>query len=473
MGAAGCSGSPRPLARIPTFGHSSILGTYIATAGRSAADSSAGGPGAKRGEDEAQPLSKMTTATAEDFASIVSQRVDAERHALAGDWLRRLNELLTVDANDVFPSEQLLDHIPTLIREIAVYLRAPADEEIAANTVVIEKARELGRLRHDQRASVHQLLREYEILAAILEAFVVEETKRLRLQPSTEECFALLRRLTHASRTLMRTTVDTFVSEYMTAIEDRNERIKAFNQMASHELRSPIGTLLFAAAALERDDIRADAARSEKITATIKTNAQRLSWLVQNLQRVTRLSSPLDVPSEQNVEVTTVANEVARQLQDMAAARQVQIVVGNGLPELCADPARLELALINLVSNGIKYSDPSKTDAFVEITADGNDAAGDTCVVRVRDNGLGIPDADRAAIFERFFRAHAHLDTQLGVTGSGLGLAITADCIQAMGGTIECESTVGVGSSFLITLPVKPPPGRNSSPVAPTQGDAS
>src|SRR3954453_20630146 len=97
----------------------------------------------------------------------------------------------------------------------------------------------------------------------------------------------------------------------MAAIEDRNERIRAFNQMASHELRSPIGTLLFAAAALERADVRADPARSEKITTTIKTNAQRLSWLVQNLQRVTRLSSPLDVPNEQNVEVASAPNEVA------------------------------------------------------------------------------------------------------------------------------------------------------------------
>jgi hypothetical protein len=57
----------------------------------------------------------MTTATAEDFAGIVSQRVEAERHTLAGKWLRRLNELLTFDANDVFPSAQLLDHIPMLI----------------------------------------------------------------------------------------------------------------------------------------------------------------------------------------------------------------------------------------------------------------------------------------------------------------------------------------------------------------------
>ena len=59
------------------------------------------------------------------------------------------------------------------------------------------------------------------------------------------------------------------------------------------------------------------------------------------------------------------------------------------------------------------------------------------------------------------------------VTGSGLGLAITADCIQAMGGTIQCESTVGVGSRFLITLPLKPPQARNRSSVLPEQGDAS
>ena len=90
--------------------------------------------------------SNMTIVTAQDFAGIVSQRVEAERYVLAASWLRQLSKLLTVDENDVFPSEQLLDHIPTLIREIAVYLRAPADEEIAANTIVIEKARELGRL---------------------------------------------------------------------------------------------------------------------------------------------------------------------------------------------------------------------------------------------------------------------------------------------------------------------------------------
>src|SRR5690242_14694836 len=142
----------------------------------------------------------------------------------------------------------------------------------------------------------------------------------------------------------MRTTVDTFISEYMAAIEDRNSRIKTFNQMTSHELRSPIGTLMFAAAVLERSDVRADPTHVEKLAVTVKTNAQRLSWLVNTLQRVSRLTDGTDVPSEQRIELTTVANEVARQLDEMAAARNVRMVVDAHLPGLCGDPARLELA---------------------------------------------------------------------------------------------------------------------------------
>jgi signal transduction histidine kinase len=253
----------------------------------------------------------------------------------------------------------------------------------------------------------------------------------------------------------MRTTVDTFVAEYMKAIEDRNERIDAFNRMAGHELRSPIATLLFAVAALERADIRANSAHLEKIAGTIKTNAERLSWLVENLQRVTRLTEHVDTANEQTIDVATVAADVARQLGDMASARNVRIVIDADRSQLRLDPARLELALMNLVSNAIKYSDPEKADAFVEVTSRSRETPATQCVICVRDNGLGIPEANRAAIFDRFFRAHAHKDAELGITGLGLGLAITADCVQAMGGVITCDSAIGRGSCFSITLPIK------------------
>jgi signal transduction histidine kinase len=405
----------------------------------------------------------MMPATA-DFAVVMSQRFAAERSELARRWLDRLRELLAVPANDVFPSDQLLDHIPALVDEIAGYLAAPADEEIAANAAVMGKARELGLLRHEQRASAHQLLHEYEMLGETLETFLLEETERLGLQPSLAECFEVQRRVTRSVRVLMRTTMDTFIGEYTKTIQEQSERIKAFNRAASHELRSPISALLFAGALLEKDVVRQDPHKLAKVAASVKTSADRLSWLVRNLQRIARMNDQADLPSQQLIDLGGLADEVVRQLEDMAASRNVAMRVAPDLPTLVADPARLELVLLNLVANAIKYSDPEKPGPFVEITCvrqpgSAPDPAGvNSCEICVRDNGLGIADGDQPAIFDRFFRAHAHLDHELGVTGTGLGLAIVIDCIEALGGSIRCESTSGVGTAFFITLPVPDPP---------------
>ena len=154
-----------------------------------------------------------------------------------------------------------------------------------------------------------------------------------------------------------------------------------------------------------------------------------------------------------------MAGEVARQLSEMAAARGVTMRVAPDRPALVADPARLELVLLNLVANAVKYSDAAKPEPFVEIVRErrainGSGAADAAiCTLCVRDNGLGIPEADQPAIFDRFFRAHAHMDQELGVTGTGLGLAIVIDCVDALGGSIRCESRAGEGTSFFITLP--------------------
>ena len=403
--------------------------------------------------------------TAQDYSAVIAARIGAERLSLAAKWLARLRELLTVTANEVFPSEELLDHIPSLVDEIAGYLAAPADQAIAANAAVMDKARELGLLRHKQHASAHQLLHEYEILGEILEHFLAEETALLALQPSIAECFDVQHRLTGAVRVLMRTTVDTFISEYTTTIQEQNERIKAFNRAASHELRSPIGTLRFASALLDNEVVRQDPHRLAKVASTVKSSADRLAWLVENLQRIARISDLVDVPSEQLVDLTALGQEVARQLEEMADARGVAIRIEPDLPEMVADPARMELVLLNLVANAIKYSDAQKPDSFVEVVharrhvdaVIGDEA--NTFTLCVRDNGLGIAEADQPAIFDRFFRAHAHRDQELGVTGTGLGLAIVIDCVQALGGAIRCESRTGEGTAFFITLPIPAPAG--------------
>ena len=215
---------------------------------------------------------------------------------------------------------------------------------------------------------------------------------------------------------------------------------------------------MFAGALLENEVVRGDARRLSKVATTVKSCAERLSWIVENLQRMARISEPVDGPSEQQVDVGSLAAEVARQLEEMAASRKVTIRIAEDLPTLHADPARIELVLLNLVSNAIKYSDPKKVDPFVEIAVTATEPAAEgSCTICVRDNGLGINEANQTAVFDRFFRAHAHLDDEHGVSGTGLGLAIVADCVEALGGTIRCESRDGEGTAFFVTLPLTTP----------------
>src|SRR5262245_28069486 len=120
---------------------------------------------------------------ATDFTDHIAERMRAEHPTLAARWFERLLDLLPVNARDVFPTESLLDHVPALIVEIGAYLQEPEDGAIAANTAILEKARELGTLRHRQRASLHQVLREYQVLNGVLVTFVLEELKRGELAP--------------------------------------------------------------------------------------------------------------------------------------------------------------------------------------------------------------------------------------------------------------------------------------------------
>jgi len=165
-----------------------------------------------------------------------------------------------------------------------------------------------------------------------------------------------------------------------------------------------------------------------------------------------------DNPLDQEVSVATVANEAARQLQEMADARGVEIRVGDTLPTVTVDVGRLELTLVNLLSNGIKYSDAAKPERYVEIT--GVESGDDLCRIKIADNGVGIPAASLHTIFHRFTRAHDDREDLKYVDGMGLGLSIVEDSVQAMHGQIEVVSTEGVGTTFVLTLPTTPRDAR-------------
>ena len=387
-----------------------------------------------------------------DFGDVISERMRAEHRTLATRWFERLLDLLPVDAREIFPTESLLDHVPALIVEISAYLRHPEEGAIAANTAILDKARELGALRHTQHASLHQVLREYQVLGGVLVTFVMEEMERLRIVPAPAETALLVSRLHEAVNVLSQATAEAFVTLYTQTIADQRERLEQFTRMAAHEWRQPLAALQFGVTLLGQSN--PDPARARRTLETVERSVKHLIELTRKLETVARIHNPADNPIVQEVSSSTIAAEAARQLREMADARGVDIRIAESLPVLTIDVGRLELTFINLLSNAIKYADPAKPVRWVEVS----ERAGDDsrCQVAVRDNGLGIPSESVATIFDQFTRAHAEAGQGVHVSGLGLGLSIVDDCIRAMHGRIEVESSEGVGTTFVLTLPRTP-----------------
>jgi signal transduction histidine kinase len=386
-----------------------------------------------------------------DFGDLIAERMRAEHRALAAQWFDRLLELLPVDARDVFPTEHLLDHIPALILEISAYLREPSEAAIAANTAILEKARELGALRHGQRASLHQVLREYQLLGGVLVNFVLAEMEHLGTVPRASDTVSLVFRLNQAVNVLSQSTVEAFVGLYTQTIADQNERLQQFTRMAAHEWRQPLGALQFGVRVLQQPDLDHD--RFGRTLAAVERNVRHLVDLTHKLEAVARMHSSADSAIVQEISATTVVQEAARQLREMADARGVQIQIAD-LPTLTVDVGRLELVFVNLLSNAVKYSDPGKPVRVVEVS--GSLESPDSCRFEVRDNGIGIPEHALTAIFQRFTRAHAERQDLQHVAGIGLGLSIVDDCIGAMGGQIHVRSAEYEGTVFVVTIPRTP-----------------
>lgn len=392
----------------------------------------------------------MPEFVASDYGDLIAERIRTNHGVIASRWLERLRELLPIGTSEIFPSADLLDHIPSLIQELSDYVRMPEAESVAANTTVLAKAQELGRLRHAQRASVHQLLQEYRILGSILTGFVREQVDLLQLSPTAPDTLNVLARLQESVGVLLQTTVDTFVAEYADTITRQTARLESFSRMVSHELRQPLGALQYAGHLLQSS--AGDEAQRARCVDVINRNVSHLIDLTAKLETLCLMSDVGKQVHRQEIDLDALMHAVTRPLGEMAAARGVEIRVLPGARLVTLDVARVELILTNLASNAIKYSDPAKAERIVELSSS---LEGDgSCRLRVRDNGLGIPRAVQPEIFQRFYRAHAERDKELGVGGSGLGLFIAQECVEALDGTIHVESEPGVGTTFTVTLPL-------------------
>ena len=403
------------------------------------------------------------------LAGALAERVRESREELTRRWLERIAARVEIDPNRVFPTDELLDHVPLLMDRIADYLADPSDE-ITADAPVTGKAIELGELRWSQGFDAHEILKEYEILGGVLFAFLVRTVDEVDEECTRGELLACAQRLFRAVSVIQQVTTMHYLRLAAERVREREERLRSFNRTVSHELKNRIGAVLGAGQLLEDPEIARDDGQRARFARMVTSNAEGMQEVLQNLIELSRMDP--GARQQRNVLLPRVAAEVCRQLREMAQSRGVRVRIRD-LPEVEVNAAALELCLTNYLSNAIKYSDPATPERWVEVRgrlSDGEGGEGCDLVVEVEDNGLGVPADKRAGLFTRFYRAHG--ETVTGVEGTGLGLSIVRETVEAMGGRAWAEFKDGAGdraaagTRFLIALPCRRAEDRDASPAA-------
>jgi two-component system sensor histidine kinase KdpD len=296
-------------------------------------------------------------------------------------------------------------HLPPLGR-----LDVAADHDLVALFVFAIVAVASGTLAELARARAAESERRREEASRALEELAELARERDRIQAEAIEAGAL-RRSDELKTSLLRSV--------------------------SHDLRTPLTSMIAAGAALDSPSITPE--ERHELSDAVVEQGQRLSRLVENLLDVSRLEAGNAEPHREPVDLVGLLEAARSSIGSRGEA--VRLGLDAELPALSADPTQLERAFANLLENAVVHGAGQPVLVRSRLV-------GSRIVVRVVDRGPGIPEKERERIFEPFYRAPG---AGAG-NGSGLGLAIARGFVEANGGEIEVESLPGQGSSFVVSF---------------------
>ncbi|HLZ70697.1 MAG TPA: GAF domain-containing protein [Dehalococcoidia bacterium] len=229
-----------------------------------------------------------------------------------------------------------------------------------------------------------------------------------------------------------------------------------FLASASHDLKTPLTAIRGMTQILQRRAAKLaapDAGATREALGTIDTAVTRMSGLVGELLDLTRLETgrPLELNRE-ICDLAALVHSVAAEHQRLTHLHRIDVQIAPQALYGLFDPARLERAISNLLSNAVRYS-PDGGDVTVSLACEGEPER--VAVLRIRDAGIGVPAADLPRIFDRFYRGS---NVPGKIVGTGIGLSGVRQIVEQHGGSVHAESAEGNGSLFTIVLPLDADP---------------
>lgn len=218
----------------------------------------------------------------------------------------------------------------------------------------------------------------------------------------------------------------------------------------SHELKTPLALIQMFGETLLEGRVTSEEKKREYYEI-ITRESKRLTHLINNILDFSRLESGKKVYRMQRIRVEDTVRDVYENYRHELDNKgfEHELIVADGLPEVDADPGALAQALLNLISNAIKYSDEERC-LTVELAHETRRGCRGV-LISMRDRGIGIRPEDRARLFDGFFRAPD--DKVRKRRGAGLGLSLVRDIVEAHGGFVEVESRLVKGTTFHIFFP--------------------
>lgn len=257
-----------------------------------------------------------------------------------------------------------------------------------------------------------------------------------RVKERTEELAEAINRLAESKQ------------EVMQALErerELNELKSRFVTTASHEFRTPLGTILSSVSLISRYQNTEDQSKREKHIERIKSAVNNLTEILNDFLSLEKLEEGIIRNNPVPMHLEKFMKEIIEEMRPTLKTGQSIHYHHAGQCDVVLDSQLLKNVMLNLISNAIKYS-PENKEIWIK-----SDFTNAHIKIDVIDQGIGIPDEDKPHLFERFFRANNAGNIQ----GTGLGLNIVKKYIELMDGTITFESQFGKGTTFTVMIPIK------------------